>query len=338
VYTWQTVPAYLAGADYVQTPNNDRGDGDLSIDVAVSQASFLYAWFDTRVSTPSWVTGGGWSVTGSQISLGGSSGETFDIWRKPLAAGANPNVLGPAGASGNAMYGFGATPLPPVPTGMTTPVAALADLNRLGVGNTGLNAGSVQWTIDPSLFPGGDVDLGEDPGDLGGGGIAYWYVKPSDQGGSAALPPKSLYYDLGQPMTVDQIHLWWQNRDNQQTTTGLPTDMDIDYIALGDTQPGAFDLATMQAVTNWTTAVAGHVPTLDMSGIEQTLDLPDFSTQYIRLKMNSAYLPGGTQQWGGLRQIALDVEPLAVIPEPSTFLLWSLGLLSLGWYGRRRRR
>ena len=27
-----------------------------------------------------------------------------------------------------------------------------------------------------------------------------------------------------------------------------------------------------------------------------------------------------------------------VIPEPSTFLIWTLGLLGLGWFGRRRKR
>jgi len=30
--------------------------------------------------------------------------------------------------------------------------------------------------------------------------------------------------------------------------------------------------------------------------------------------------------------------PPGVIPEPSTFTIWSLGLLGLAWYGRRRRR
>jgi hypothetical protein len=27
----------------------------------------------------------------------------------------------------------------------------------------------------------------------------------------------------------------------------------------------------------------------------------------------------------------------AVVPEPSTFLIWSLGLIGLAWYARRRR-
>jgi len=31
-------------------------------------------------------------------------------------------------------------------------------------------------------------------------------------------------------------------------------------------------------------------------------------------------------------------EPSAVIPEPSTLLIWSLGLLGLAWFGRRRTR
>ncbi len=128
-YTWQTVPAYLAGGDYVQTPNDDRGDGDLSIDLTFSQAGTLYGWFDDRVSIPSWVTGGGWSDTGDAISLGGGTqGETLSIYQKALASGTHAGVLGPAGASGRAMYGFGAVAAgPPTP-----PTGLVVDLDAAG--------------------------------------------------------------------------------------------------------------------------------------------------------------------------------------------------------------
>ena len=32
------------------------------------------------------------------------------------------------------------------------------------------------------------------------------------------------------------------------------------------------------------------------------------------------------------------VSDAPVIPEPSTFLIWALGLLGLAWYARRRRK
>jgi len=42
---------------------------------------------------------------------------------------------------------------------------------------------------------------------------------------------------------------------------------------------------------------------------------------------------GGAWNEGDLDNISLA----AVVPEPSTFLIWSLGLLGLAWYARRRR-
>ena len=178
---------------------------------------------------------------------------------------------------------------------LVTPIDTTADMSRTGPGNPPLIVnGSVGWTIFPDIFPGGDVDLGEDPVDSFTS-IASWYVKDVNA-------PVSLYYDLGQAMTVDKVHTWWQTQFSQTTSIGLVTDLDIDYIALGDVQPGSFDLATMQAVTNWTNVVSGYAPTLGVV-IEQTQDVPDFTTRYFRLKMNDALLAPG--QWGGLQQVAM---------------------------------
>ena len=41
--------------------------------------------------------------------------------------------------------------------------------------------------------------------------------------------------------------------------------------------------------------------------------------------------------WGGIDSITVPIQTAAV-PEPSTFALAALGLLGLGWYGRRRRK
>jgi len=57
-------------------------------------------------------------------------------------------------------------------------------------------------------------------------------------------------------------------------------------------------------------------------------------------------IPGGTRttevdlaDGGTLRFAHLDffTSPIPPIPEPSTFLIWALGLLGLGWFGWRRR-
>ena len=45
-------------------------------------------------------------------------------------------------------------------------------------------------------------------------------------------------------------------------------------------------------------------------------------------------LDGGTIESASL---TIGYAAAEVIPEPSTFLIWSLGLLGLAWYGRRRR-
>jgi len=336
-YTWENVPAYLEGADYVMTPNDDRGDDTLLLDVTLAQPGTLYAWFDERVATPSWASAArGWADTGSDIiRLGPNRTETYDIYAKPLRAGTHTTALGPAGAPGKAMYGFAAVAgAGPAPRPLVTPTGALADLNRSGAGNPGPSvSGSVQWTIEPGLFPGGDVDLGENPGD--DGSIAYWYLKPSSQGGGA-YPPQSLYYDLGRAMTVDQIHLWWQDRDGP-SNTGRVTDMDIDYLPLSAAQPGAFDLTTMQGLGGWANAVAAYDPSAGSFGVQQDLDPTDFLTRYLRLTMNaSGYAGGNGDQWGGLRQVA--VTEATVIPEPVTMTMTALALAGLGGYVRKRKR
>jgi len=225
---------------------------------------------------------------------------------------------------------------PPPPPAFMTPVNALADLNRTGPGNPGLVSGSVQATIDPWGFPGGNVDLGENPSDLDGSRLAYWYLKPSSQG-SGAYPPQSLYYDLGEAVTVDQLHLWWSDRD-APNITGRITDMDIDYLPLSAAQPGTFDLSTMQGLTGWLNAVAAYDPSAGSFGVQQDLDPADFLTRYIRLTMNaSGYGGSNGNQWGGLRQIGVTRAIITIIPEPSTFLIWSLGLLGLAWVARRRK-
>ena len=43
--------------------------------------------------------------------------------------------------------------------------------------------------------------------------------------------------------------------------------------------------------------------------------------------------------WAGVDNVRLLLQPAAeIIPEPSSFLLAAVGLVCLGWYGRRRRR
>lgn len=297
---------------------NEQAEAEFVIDGAFdwsATSTAQFKWTQDHVAklqalAPSMTIGGAAAAAGN-----------FDI---TFAGGVTTMVLG----SG--------PPPPPPPPGPVTPVGALADLNRSGPGNPYPASGSVGWTIDPWGFPGGDVDLGENPNDLNGSTLAYWYIKSNSQGG--AMPPQSLYYDLGQAMTVDQIHLWWSDRD-ATNMTGRITDMDIDFLPMAATQPGTFDLSTMQTIGGWLNAITGNDPSAGSFGVQQDLDPADFTARYIRLTMNATGYGGSNgNQWGGLRQIAITEAAAGVIPEPVTMTMTALALCGLGGYVRKRKK
>jgi len=311
---------------------NDEGTASASIEVDTG-SGFVDTGLDVTF------------IAGLQSTVAGSSIEAADLdaygtlsFGFTVANDGDPVKILYDNITGGDTFGINGFELtPPPPPGPVTPVAALADLNRTGPGNPGLVSGSVQATIDPWGFPGGDVDLGENPNDLDGSRLAYWYLKPASQG-SGAYPPQSLYYDLGQAMTVDQIHLWWSDRD-APNTTGRVTDMDIDYLPMSATQPGTFDLGTMQGLGGWLNAVDAYDPSAGSFGVQQDLDPADFLTRYLRLTMNaSGYGTSNGNQWGGLRQIAVTEAAATPIPEPITMTMTALALCGLGGYVKKRRR
>lgn len=48
-------------------------------------------------------------------------------------------------------------------------------------------------------------------------------------------------------------------------------------------------------------------------------------------------LGNDTSMWFDTYTIAATAISTALIPEPSTLMIWALGLLGLAWYGRRRK-
>jgi len=60
--------------------------------------------------------------------------------------------------------------------------------------------------------------------------------------------------------------------------------------------------------------------------------LGGFANNYITLIGEAE---GGTSTTHGFRNLRIWST---AIPEPSTFAIWALGLMCLGWYGWRRRR
>ena len=64
----------------------------------------------------------------------------------------------------------------------------------------------------------------------------------------------------------------------------------------------------------------------------------DFVAQSTELDIIAAVPAGAAGNSGSFHLYGLTNQEASVIPEPSTFVLAALGLLGLGWYGRRRRR
>ncbi|MCA9258937.1 MAG: FecR domain-containing protein, partial [Planctomycetales bacterium] len=138
------MPAYLAGADYVKTFNDDKLAHDLRIELELQRAADVYIFMDNRLSPPSWLVEQ-FVATGDVIGIdeapyradspshlepgrlqkgaGRSVDRTFSIWRRTAVRG-EIVVLGSNGvpvpeeealgidAKSN-MYGIAATPRSP---------------------------------------------------------------------------------------------------------------------------------------------------------------------------------------------------------------------------------
>ena len=125
------LPAFLRGADYIMTFNEDKWMKDLSVTVELAQAATLYVFYDTRLATPHWLPGrltdtgvrigldeGQWRG-GPPQSVGRGSGTSIDtvfsVWRCDLGPDETidlGNVSPIENGGGNAMYGIAAVPRP----------------------------------------------------------------------------------------------------------------------------------------------------------------------------------------------------------------------------------
>ncbi len=119
------LPAFLDGADYVMTFNEDKWSNDLEITVEVSRAATLYVFLDNREKPPSWLLER-FSDTGVNIGLdegswpdpskfsaargpGQSINQIFSVWKRAAGAGESIRLGSLAGGKNNrAMYGIAA--------------------------------------------------------------------------------------------------------------------------------------------------------------------------------------------------------------------------------------
>lgn len=125
------LPAFLRGADYVRTFNDDKRAGDLKTTVTLTRPAVLYVLFDDRYEPPIWLREA-FRDTGFDVGLdegpsplidlsvgvgpGVSIDQVFSVWKRVVE---KPGciTLGPMGkkVGGKAMYGIAATEYPPKP-------------------------------------------------------------------------------------------------------------------------------------------------------------------------------------------------------------------------------
>ena len=125
------LPAFLRGADYIMTFNEDKWMKDLSVTVQLAKPATLYVFYDARLAPPPWLSER-FTDTGVSIGLdegpwpggppqsvargpGTSIDNVFTVWKCELGPDATIE-LGDVGMNksgvGNAMYGIAAVSRP----------------------------------------------------------------------------------------------------------------------------------------------------------------------------------------------------------------------------------
>ncbi|HVJ84372.1 MAG TPA: FecR family protein [Caulifigura sp.] len=148
--TEEGMPAFLRGADYIQTYNSDRKHSTLNIKVELSGPAMLYVLYDNRMIIPDWLSAE-FEDTGLDIGLDEEQG-TLKAVRSPIVVGPGKGIdqvcsiwarrvdragtaeIGPIGPLrpelpwnlGRTMLGIAAQPLPSQATGTATSFTIVA--------------------------------------------------------------------------------------------------------------------------------------------------------------------------------------------------------------------
>ena len=111
VFTFSSVPAGLAGFEWLRTANDSKAyTGATLATLQLSSAADVYvAHNDNITPKPSWLTG--WTDTGLNLINNESPAKTFSVYQKSFAAGASV----PLGPNGNTMEGMYTVLLNPAP-------------------------------------------------------------------------------------------------------------------------------------------------------------------------------------------------------------------------------
>jgi len=126
-HQYKNVPAYLIGADYVMTANNDRTVANVEYDVTLAGSTTLYLFIDNRVgdadkNTPptlgggvmDWVASMGFVATGDVLNIDEKGDGTIENYSSiyKLANASGTLTLYQQNAGSLNMYGIAAIPEP----------------------------------------------------------------------------------------------------------------------------------------------------------------------------------------------------------------------------------
>jgi len=123
-YTYQQVPTFLQGTDFIRVSNVDRNVPDYTLDVTLGSAANLYLLIDFRVgdglntdppvltTLMTWVGANGFTNTGSQLAIDENNDGTIDnffqIYSRTVSAGVT-RLFEQNDGTGRNMYGVAAS-------------------------------------------------------------------------------------------------------------------------------------------------------------------------------------------------------------------------------------
>jgi len=154
---------------------------------------------------------------------------------------------------------------------------------------------------------------------------AFWDLRNAD-----------ITFEDGAIVTIDD----WENKDINTFTfelgaTGFSTLTPNNFRIGNGSLPGSIANATFIVDMADYTGGTGIIPLVDFGFDWAGMDNALFQTAGGLSILN----PGqyiANLQWNDSTE-AVELNIIAVIPEPSTLVIWGLGLLALAWYARRKR-
>jgi MYXO-CTERM domain-containing protein len=280
-----------------------------------------------------WVVSQGWTSTGLTWEKGGDAGHPFTVYSLDPSGSSFTLYEQDDGGSRN-MYSIAAKEFVPPP-----PSVDLSLDNPSFEEGTAPFAGAPGWTIatGPGLnefyttagagLSGGDPDSGQEGSGsqfLTGNRLALDPDDPSNPATSLAtqgIDISAFGSEIDAGGVTLSLDFYYNKFDVNESGSVSVEFFDAGNASLGSLNTGL--LATTSGDVWVPVILEGAVP---------------LGARSLELQLNASRSSGTGTNVSFDNFSATLVGVTGVIPEPSTFIIWSLGLLGLAWYGRRRRR